>query len=182
MNSRTRPTLFPLIWLAAALAFVLTAVQPLRAQSDILTSSTLSLNANRPDAGSAGFFDGTGELVREDAGTTTSWRSVRVRLIGHPAKLRRLSRLGGTGAAFDVAIMGFMEDLELLVLNALRDRPHATHLTIDQAVAEAKKIGAARTLFTHLSHESRHAEVSGRLPQGVELAYDGLVIDIAEPT
>jgi phosphoribosyl 1,2-cyclic phosphate phosphodiesterase len=71
-----------------------------------------------------------------------------------------------------------LEGLEVLVLNALRDRPHPTHFTIDQAVAEAQRIGAKRTVLTHLSHEAPHDAVSTRLPEGVELAYDGLTLDV----
>ena len=70
--------------------------------------------------------------------------------------------------------------LDLLVLNALRERAHPTHLTIDQATAEAERIGARRTVLTHLSHEVHHATHSARLPRGVDLTYDGLCLDVAE--
>ena len=71
-------------------------------------------------------------------------------------------------------------DLDVLVLSALRTRPHPTHLSLDQAIAESKRIGAARSLLTHLSHEIPHRAVSANLPEGVELAYDGLQLDIEE--
>ncbi len=71
-----------------------------------------------------------------------------------------------------------LEDLDVLVLNALRSRPHPTHLTVAAAVVEAQRIGARRTLLTHMSHELPHAETSARLPRGVELAYDGLVLEL----
>lgn len=64
--------------------------------------------------------------------------------------------------------------LEVLVLNALRDRPHPTHFTLEQAVAAARRIGARRTLLTHVSHELCYREAAERLPEGVELAWDGL--------
>jgi phosphoribosyl 1,2-cyclic phosphate phosphodiesterase len=70
--------------------------------------------------------------------------------------------------------------LDTLVLSALRPRPHPTHLTIDQAVSEARRIGARRTLFTHMSHDVSHAAVSERLPAGIELAADGLIIAVDE--
>jgi phosphoribosyl 1,2-cyclic phosphate phosphodiesterase len=73
-----------------------------------------------------------------------------------------------------------LRNLDVLVLNALRDRPHPTHLTIEQAIEEAGKIGARRTLLTHLSHEAGHTAVSGRLPPGVDVAYDGLSLEIAK--
>ena len=70
-----------------------------------------------------------------------------------------------------------LENLDVLVLNALRARPHPTHLTLDAAVAEARRIGARRTLLTHMSHEVSHAAAEATLPSNVELAYDGLALD-----
>ena len=69
--------------------------------------------------------------------------------------------------------------VETLVIGALRDRPHTTHFSVAEAVDAAAKIGAARTYFTHISHDLGHAATCARLPRGVELAYDGqeLVID-----
>jgi phosphoribosyl 1,2-cyclic phosphate phosphodiesterase len=74
-----------------------------------------------------------------------------------------------------------LEDLDTVVLSALRPRPHPTHLSLDQAIDEAQRIGAPRTMLTHMGHEMPHAAISGNLPGGVELAHDGLVLDIAEP-
>ena len=73
-----------------------------------------------------------------------------------------------------------LDGLDLLVLNALRERPHPTHFQLEQAQREALKIGARRTLFTHFSHEIHHATVSARLPSGIELAYDGLSFEVDE--
>jgi phosphoribosyl 1,2-cyclic phosphate phosphodiesterase len=69
--------------------------------------------------------------------------------------------------------------LEVLVLNALLPRPHPLHLSIPEAVAVAQRIGARRTLFTHLTHEFTHAALAAMLPAGIAPAYDGLVIDLA---
>ena len=68
--------------------------------------------------------------------------------------------------------------LELLVLNALLPRPHPLHLSIPEAIAAAQAIGARRTLLTHLTHETPHAELEASLPPGIEPAYDGLVVDV----
>ena len=68
-----------------------------------------------------------------------------------------------------------LRDLDVLVLDACRIRPHPTHFNLDQAVAEALRIGAKRTYFTHIAHEIKHAETDARLPEGMALAYDGLV-------
>jgi phosphoribosyl 1,2-cyclic phosphate phosphodiesterase len=69
-----------------------------------------------------------------------------------------------------------MRGLDVLVLNALRRRPHPTHFTIEEAVEEARRIGAGRTYFTHVAHELGHAATNAELPSGMELAYDGLVL------
>ena len=65
------------------------------------------------------------------------------------------------------------------MLNALWWRPHPTHLSIHEAVELARDLGAERTYLTHLTHETGHAELAGRLPPGVDPAYDGLTVEIA---
>jgi len=69
-----------------------------------------------------------------------------------------------------------MTGLDVLVLSALRDEPHPTHLSFDQAVALAQRIGARRTVFTHFAHGRRHAELEHLFPSGMEPAYDGMVV------
>lgn len=71
-----------------------------------------------------------------------------------------------------------VEGVEILVLDALRDAPHETHFTLGEAVAVAGRIAARHTYFTHMTHDLPHAKTNARLPEGVELAYDGLVLDI----
>ena len=68
--------------------------------------------------------------------------------------------------------------IDTLVLDALRDKPHATHFTIAEAIEVVARIAPTRAFLTHMSHEIGHADVSARLPSGVELAYDGLVLDV----
>ena len=72
-----------------------------------------------------------------------------------------------------------LEGLDVLVLDALRPKPHATHFSLDEAVAVAHKVGAKRTLFTHMSHDLEHAATNAQLPSGMELAYDGLKIPLS---
>jgi phosphoribosyl 1,2-cyclic phosphate phosphodiesterase len=69
-----------------------------------------------------------------------------------------------------------LEGLDVLVLDALREKPHPTHFSLNEAVAAARRIAPKRTYFTHMCHDLGHAATSARLPEGVELAYDGLVI------
>lgn len=71
-----------------------------------------------------------------------------------------------------------LDGVELLVLSALRYRPHPTHFSIDEAVAVAARIGAARTFLTHIAHEVDHGALLRELPAGVELGYDGLVVEL----
>lgn len=71
-----------------------------------------------------------------------------------------------------------LQGLEVLILGALRYKPHPTHFTIAEAVREAQKIGAGITYFTHLSHGVLHAEAEAQLPGNVRLAYDGLKIEV----
>ena len=69
-----------------------------------------------------------------------------------------------------------LRGVEVLVVNALRfDRPHHSHQLVGDAVDFARSIGARHTLLTHLCHDiGLHDHANSRLPQGVELAYDGL--------
>jgi phosphoribosyl 1,2-cyclic phosphate phosphodiesterase len=70
-----------------------------------------------------------------------------------------------------------LQGVEVLMLDAVRYDPHPTHFGLWEAVECAQRIGAKRTLFTHLSHHFDHATVNSELPAGMELAYDGLEIE-----
>ncbi|MEO5820506.1 MAG: MBL fold metallo-hydrolase [Vicinamibacteraceae bacterium] len=78
------------------------------------------------------------------------------------------------------ASWALLEDLDVVVLDALRERPHTSHFCLDQAVAAAVRIGAGRTYFTHMAHDLGHAATCARLPDGMALAHDGLRLTIAE--
>ena len=69
-----------------------------------------------------------------------------------------------------------LRDLDVLILDALRRRPHPTHFNLEQAVEVARRIGARRTLFTHIAHELQHEPVNAQLPKSMELAYDGQIV------
>lgn len=71
-----------------------------------------------------------------------------------------------------------LKDLDVLILDALRHKPHPTHFSLDEAIAVAKRAGAKRTLFTHLSHDLEHAATNATLPEGMEVAYDGMRIPL----
>lgn len=69
-----------------------------------------------------------------------------------------------------------LSDVEVLVLDALRPRPHPTHLCIEESIAIAAEAGARRTWLTHFSCEMDYREIEPRLPDSVGLAWDGLKI------
>lgn len=65
-----------------------------------------------------------------------------------------------------------MKNLDLLILDCARDRPHPTHLNTEQALHYAQQIRAKKTVLTHMGHEIEHKSFSKHLPKSVSLAYD----------
>ena len=79
----------------------------------------------------------------------------------------------------DDAAWPLLDGLDTLVLDALRDKPHATHFTLAEALEVVRRLAPRRAYLTHMTHDLGHQATSARLPAGVQLAYDGLVIDVA---
>ncbi|MEK6248061.1 MAG: MBL fold metallo-hydrolase [Planctomycetales bacterium] len=71
-----------------------------------------------------------------------------------------------------------LEGLDVLILDTLRDRPHKTHFSLEEAVAVIERCQPKRALLTHISHELDHEAVSESLPESIELAYDGLRVPL----
>lgn len=71
-----------------------------------------------------------------------------------------------------------LQGLDLLILDALRHRPHPTHFSLSQAQQVVEELAPRRALFTHLSHEVDHAETEAALPDHIGLAYDGLTVEL----
>ncbi len=91
-------------------------------------------------------------------------------------------RVGGLAYCTDVKripeeSLPFVQDLDVLVLDALRHRPHPTHFNLAEALATIERLKPRRAILTHLSHEFDHAQVESGLPESVRLAYDGLTLD-----
>lgn len=120
----------------------------------------------------------------------------RAEILGMIVELPRVRH--GEGEVLAVRIGGFayvtdcsgipdpaaerLRDLDLLVIDALRRKPHRSHFSLDQALAEIERLAPRRALLTHLSHEFDHAALEEELPDGVAVAHDGqqLEVDVGE--
>jgi phosphoribosyl 1,2-cyclic phosphate phosphodiesterase len=71
-----------------------------------------------------------------------------------------------------------LKDLDVLVLDALQHKRHATHFSLEEAVEAAKRIGAGQTYFTHIAHALGDAATNAALPENAQLAHDGLRVAI----
>ena len=96
----------------------------------------------------------------------------------HHYRIGRMAYLTDFKTIADAEV-GKLIGVELLVVNALRIRPHPTHINVEEALALIARVAPRRALITHVSHEiGRPAATTALLPRGVELAYDGLEIII----
>ncbi|MCX6966327.1 MAG: MBL fold metallo-hydrolase, partial [Verrucomicrobia bacterium] len=68
--------------------------------------------------------------------------------------------------------------VDVLIVDALRHRPHFTHMNVAEALDVAARVRPGATWFTHLCHELGHAETEASLPPGVRIAYDGLKLNL----
>ncbi len=71
-----------------------------------------------------------------------------------------------------------LRGLDLLVIDALRFKKHPTHMSLDESLAYVERLRPRLALLTHISHDIKHADTSGHLPAGVDIAYDGLSLDL----
>lgn len=76
------------------------------------------------------------------------------------------------------AALEVLRGARVLVVNALFRTEHPTHLSIPEAVAAAREVGAERTYLTHLTHDNKHADLEAELPTGIAPAFDGLTVRI----
>jgi len=74
--------------------------------------------------------------------------------------------------------MDKLKGLDLLILDALRMRPHQKHFSIEQAVDVVARLKPKQALFTHIAHEVDHEKTNDLLPEGIKLAYDGLSVEL----
>ena len=99
----------------------------------------------------------------------------RMRVFGY-----RVGPIGYVTDAKDLppAAEEILRGVRVLVLNALFRESHPTHLSIDEAIVTARRVGAERTYLTHLTHKLAHAELEAELPDGVRPAFDGLQVTV----
>lgn len=71
-----------------------------------------------------------------------------------------------------------LSGVRTIVLDALRERRHSTHFSVSEALQVVSRLSPERAYFTHIAHDLGHEATCARLPAGVELAYDGLVLDV----
>lgn len=92
-------------------------------------------------------------------------------------------RVGNVAYCTDVSeipdsSMELLQGLDTLILDALREEPHVTHLSLSQATDVALKLGAKRTYFTHCACKVDYEKTNASLPEGIEVGYDGLKIEL----
>lgn len=93
-------------------------------------------------------------------------------------------RIGNCAYCTDVSAipeesLPLLRDLDVLVIDALRPRSHPTHFSVEEALQAIAHLKPRRALLTHMSHEIDARTANSWLPQGVELAYDGMQIPLA---
>jgi phosphoribosyl 1,2-cyclic phosphate phosphodiesterase len=77
----------------------------------------------------------------------------------------------------DPATVERLQGADVMVLDALRHRPHRTHLTVEQSVAILERIGAKQSFLIHMCHDLDHALTESALPRGIRLAVDGMTLE-----
>jgi len=80
---------------------------------------------------------------------------------------------------YEESIFENLQNLDVLVLSALRFTPSPFHLSVDEAIEFAKRVGAKKTFLNHIAHELDHAHAEAYLPEGIYCAYDGLEIPVS---
>jgi phosphoribosyl 1,2-cyclic phosphate phosphodiesterase len=94
-------------------------------------------------------------------------------------------RIGGLGYVTDAsaippASLAYLRGLDLLVLNALRQKPHPTHFSLDQALEQIAALRPRRALLVHMTHDMEHQAINVALPDHVRLAFDGQIVEIED--
>ncbi|NJO36995.1 MAG: MBL fold metallo-hydrolase [Rhizobiales bacterium] len=77
--------------------------------------------------------------------------------------------------------LGSLENLDLWIVDCLRENPHPSHAHLEMTLGWIERLKPKRTILTHMSHELDFSDLAAKLPDGVEPAVDGMVIDLGWP-
>jgi len=94
-------------------------------------------------------------------------------------------RIGGLAYLTDCSAIPetsvpLLQDLDTLVLDALRRRPHPTHFSLSEAVDAIERLKPRRAYLTHMAHDLAQTQTEAALPEHIRLAYDGLEIEVPD--
>lgn len=84
------------------------------------------------------------------------------------------------GKTLPAATMANLQDLDVLIINALRHTDHPLHFTVEEALEVVAKLAPRQTYFVHITHDLEHAATNAQLPTHAQLAYDGLVVELPD--
>lgn len=129
--------------------------------------------------------EGRAHVIRAGEPFTVGDASVLAVKLPHGPRVSVLGfRIGALGYVTDAkevpsGALDALRGVKVLVVNALFRTEHPTHLSLPEAVDVARRVGAARTYLTHLTHDNFHADLEAELmSQGVTPAFDGLTVRI----
>ena len=74
-------------------------------------------------------------------------------------------------------IVAELRGMDIMILDALRRKPHSTHLSLEESVERLGKIGARRSYLVHMCHDLDHETTQQSLPPSIAVAYDGLSVE-----
>jgi phosphoribosyl 1,2-cyclic phosphate phosphodiesterase len=80
-------------------------------------------------------------------------------------------------ASMPADVVARLEGVDVVILDALRHRPHGTHLTVAECLAYMQRIKPARGFLTHMTHDLEHTATVAEVPEGIDVSYDGLTIE-----
>lgn len=131
---------------------------------------------------------GVPQLELHVLGASVCLAGVRVEAIplGHGRGTVQAFRVGNFAYATDCngipdEAAARLQDLEVLVLDSLRRRPHRSHFGLQEALLEVERLRPVKTYLTHLSHDLEHAALEEELPSHVRVAHDEMVLELPLP-
>jgi len=75
-------------------------------------------------------------------------------------------------------VVASLEGIDVMILDALKHKPHTTHLSLGESVDLLKRIGAGQSYIVHMCHDIDHDETEQALPDNIHVSYDGLALEL----